>query len=425
MSRVLFLALGEEEVQADRYISQLMEREGHSCRVLTWLPRLAGSGVESLYRAAGEASNRGDDLARAAGFADAAFVPHYDRDWHFAPANSRRTHGRSVLSIADEVLREWKPDVLVSAVGGETLRVAFDALAKSRDIRRVYYNAIPLNGRFVLLPEMSSPFVPFPGTEGYRPGTEPFTDLSEQPLPPFKNKLQSPRQEPIIRAAEVTIKNRGIYPRGWYSKKVVWTLREAVLRRIPTTSGKPKPNETNVVYPMHDERDFQVAVRERHAIPQVHFLRYLSTTLPVGHRLWIKPHPHHLSSHHNVILREVADLPNVSFLPPRMHFSEAIDLADVILTLASTMGFEALKRGKPVVCYGTPFYSGYGLTTDVKDPRDIANAILDAQPADPAGVERLLARMEEFSWPGQFTPLDLSPDNLQLLQRGILDVIDS
>lgn len=42
-----------------------------------------------------------------------------------------------------------------------------------------------------------------------------------------------------------------------------------------------------------------------------------------------------------------------------------IDAVDEIHTITSLLGFEALIRAKPVVCYGQPFYSGWGLTTDV------------------------------------------------------------
>jgi len=42
-----------------------------------------------------------------------------------------------------------------------------------------------------------------------------------------------------------------------------------------------------------------------------------------------------------------------------------IKVADEIHTMTSLFGFEALLRGKKVVCYGQPFYSGWGLTTDI------------------------------------------------------------
>ena len=35
-----------------------------------------------------------------------------------------------------------------------------------------------------------------------------------------------------------------------------------------------------------------------------------------------------------------------------------------VATISSLMGFEALLRGIPVTCYGTPFYAGWGLTDD-------------------------------------------------------------
>lgn len=42
----------------------------------------------------------------------------------------------------------------------------------------------------------------------------------------------------------------------------------------------------------------------------------------------------------------------------------AIDACDALHTMTSLAGFEALLRGKPVHCYGLPFYAGWGLTQD-------------------------------------------------------------
>lgn len=41
-----------------------------------------------------------------------------------------------------------------------------------------------------------------------------------------------------------------------------------------------------------------------------------------------------------------------------------LDVTDEVHTLTSLSGFEALLRGKMVVCYGLPFYAGWGLTKD-------------------------------------------------------------
>ncbi len=44
--------------------------------------------------------------------------------------------------------------------------------------------------------------------------------------------------------------------------------------------------------------------------------------------------------------------------------AELLPQVDEIHTLTSLTGFEALLRGKPVTCYGQPFYAGWGLTRD-------------------------------------------------------------
>lgn len=45
--------------------------------------------------------------------------------------------------------------------------------------------------------------------------------------------------------------------------------------------------------------------------------------------------------------------------------ADAVAACDEVWTLTSLLGFEALLRGKPVTCLGTPFYAGWGLTRDL------------------------------------------------------------
>jgi len=46
----------------------------------------------------------------------------------------------------------------------------------------------------------------------------------------------------------------------------------------------------------------------------------------------------------------------------------AIDAVDEVWTMTSLLGFEALLRGKPVTCLGSPFYAHWGLTDDREMP---------------------------------------------------------
>lgn len=78
-----------------------------------------------------------------------------------------------------------------------------------------------------------------------------------------------------------------------------------------------------------------------------------------------KPHPDvvarmRLSGQDEARCREWCDAVVTTEALPSLL--EAVDEVHVLSSLA---GFEALLRGKTVVCYGQPFYAGWGLTRDI------------------------------------------------------------
>lgn len=94
----------------------------------------------------------------------------------------------------------------------------------------------------------------------------------------------------------------------------------------------------------------------------------------------------------------------------------AIDAVDEVWTITSTLGFEALLRGKRVTCLGRPFYAGWGLTDDRAMPVPhrqvrpdlvaLAHAVLidypryfDPLTGLPCPVEVALERLEEGTIP--------------------------
>lgn len=78
-----------------------------------------------------------------------------------------------------------------------------------------------------------------------------------------------------------------------------------------------------------------------------------------------KPHPDVMSGNRAGKLalaqaRELAD-----HVETRLSVVSCIEACDVVHTMTSLTGFDALLRGKYVVVYGQPFYAGWGLTDDV------------------------------------------------------------
>lgn len=62
-----------------------------------------------------------------------------------------------------------------------------------------------------------------------------------------------------------------------------------------------------------------------------------------------------------------------------VHTGQLLEGVDAVHVLSTLTGFEALLRGREVVCHGLPFYAGWGLTTDRQDcPRRTRRLSLDA-----------------------------------------------
>lgn len=72
-----------------------------------------------------------------------------------------------------------------------------------------------------------------------------------------------------------------------------------------------------------------------------------------------------------------ADLSDVTLVDGHITPASLLSEVDVVYTVTSGLGFEALMRGVPVRCHGLPFYAGWGLTEDVVEaprrgvPRDL------------------------------------------------------
>lgn len=77
-----------------------------------------------------------------------------------------------------------------------------------------------------------------------------------------------------------------------------------------------------------------------------------------------KPHPDVVSGNRKgKVSKHITD-DNVDLVLLDASITDCLDVADEVHTMTSLVGFEALMRDLKVVCYGLPFYSNWGLTTD-------------------------------------------------------------
>lgn len=91
-----------------------------------------------------------------------------------------------------------------------------------------------------------------------------------------------------------------------------------------------------------------------------------------------KPHPDVMAGNRRGWLRDLRLRGLCDHVETRLSVVSCIEAADEVHTITSLAGFDALLRGRKVVTYGLPFYSGWGLTEDrIRHPNRRRRLTLD------------------------------------------------
>ncbi len=85
-----------------------------------------------------------------------------------------------------------------------------------------------------------------------------------------------------------------------------------------------------------------------------------------------------------------------------------IEACDAVWTMTSLLGFEALIRGKPVVCLGAPFYAGWGLTRDLGEIPARRKRLPDGHPLPRPDLATLI-HAALIAYPRYFDPISRRP----------------
>ncbi|CAM5217330.1 hypothetical protein RLON56S_01142 [Alishewanella longhuensis] len=126
---------------------------------------------------------------------------------------------------------------------------------------------------------------------------------------------------------------------------------------------RPRENIRVILIPGQVESDASIAFGSSEVKTNLDMVRLVRQEAPEAYIIY-KPHPDVVAG----VREEGQDEENANRycdeIITDISMAELLPQVDEIHTITSLTGFEALLRGKKVVCYGQPFYSGWGLTTD-------------------------------------------------------------
>jgi len=150
------------------------------------------------------------------------------------------------------------------------------------------------------------------------------------------------------------------------AERLIRALTEGGLTKynLPAAALPALPEGHRILVPGQVEDDASLRFGAGDVRTNLALLQAVRAANPDAVILW-KPHPDVLAGlrRGTVPDAEVRALADVTL--GAADADSALKVADEVWTMTSTLGFEALLRGKPVTCLGMPFYAGWGLTRDL------------------------------------------------------------
>jgi capsular polysaccharide export protein len=127
---------------------------------------------------------------------------------------------------------------------------------------------------------------------------------------------------------------------------------------------RPVPGRRHILVPGQVEDDRAVQAGGCGLVSNLELLRRVRQQVPDAFILY-KPHPDVAAGHRRGAVRQELCLEFADSIVSDVPIASLISMVDEVHVNTSLAGFEALLRDTPVTTYGVPFYSGWGLTTDL------------------------------------------------------------
>lgn len=322
----------------------------------------------------------------------------------------------TLFAEADHILRAYAqhfdrigPDLVV-AWNGTTPRVrAAMKLAEARGIRTLYFEQGNFPDTVICDPKGVN-------WEGSMRGFEVPRDFHGERIEDFLRRFAArKRREKSSRAATAEIRSRvadalvnfsarrsPFHPTLYFAHDTHVSLRRFLGRLWRYLDFKIRHRKTHrretmalperfVFLPLQVHDDTQVVVHSPLLRNMEQLVEETAVALPEGCHLVVKSHPADDGRRDYRLLEEMLHGHRFHFLH-RADTLELVRRSACVVTINSTVGFEALALMKPVVVLGNAVYAGRGLTLDVEDidefPAKLAEA-LTFRP-DPEEVKRFL-----------------------------------
>jgi len=349
------------------------------------------------------------------------------------------------LQILDDVFQQTHPRCVVQELGDFVANKCVYYAARKNNIDHIFYEPAPFKQRIVFT--LNSYYADIPDEL-----------LNKEVNPEVKKRVEEYVNE-YLQKGEIVIPFKDKFSFGdatirkflnfeylkrlkrkiihkYFQKKeeeyseIGWVIRCSVLkwfrRKILTPYYfEPKKKEKYIFFPLHVPFDIQITTRSKLFYNQIGFLEYLSRIIPFGYKLYIKEHPAAVGGYSFWGLRNLLkEHNNVKLIHPRVSSYHLIKNAELIISVNSKVGFEALMQNKKVVVVGDALYKNKGITFDVDNINNLERVVKKALESSDPNFDRILKflyAVYEGSYPTELFLIE--EENLKNSFRSFYDFI--
>lgn len=158
---------------------------------------------------------------------------------------------------------------------------------------------------------------------------------------------------------------------------LTWRMFSRALRRKLRVKAcarhysKAMAGERFLLYPLHFHPESSTSVNASAYLDEYEVIRNIAFNLPAGTMLYVKDHLSAFGFPPVHFYRRVAALPNVRLLPPTAPTKRLIRESAGVVTLTSTVGYEALLMNRRVFLFGSVFYEFHPNVVRIEKPADL------------------------------------------------------
>jgi len=153
-------------------------------------------------------------------------------------------------------------------------------------------------------------------------------------------------------------------------------FKRTFARKLKTTILRKKYSAENLeerylLYPMHFHPESSTSILSGSYLNEYEVIKNIAFNLPQGLMLYVKDHISAWGYPSLEFYEKVLSLPNVRLLAPTAPTKQLIKNSEAVITLTSTVGYEALLLNKRVFLYGHVFYKFHPNVVRIKDTSDL------------------------------------------------------